>query len=173
MSLPHTYNPVFTASTTSPPAGGADQVTIPYAGCSVSSTFNSTEADIIFSNNGTLSFTGLSFDELFPWSSAASLTSIDSAGWWESKSGTLTASDYDIRFSWSPGSFQTVVTSPIMVQNTWYTLGTSRTVTFGHSEATANQRVNSGTLSVDIRLNSTSNVICSKSLTIVTRINEP
>jgi hypothetical protein len=172
MSLPHTFNPVFTVATT-PPSTGSEQITIPYAGFSVSSTGNSTEGDVIFSSSGSISFTGLSLDEILPWGSVGGGTNIDSAGWWESKAGTLTASDYDIRFNWSPGSFQTVVTSPFMSQNTWYSLSTNRTVTFGHFEATSFQRINSGSLNVDIRLNATSSIICSKSLSIVTRINEP
>ena len=172
MSLPHTFNPVFTAATT-PPSTGSEQVTIPFAGFSVSSVTNSTEGDVIFASNGQLSFAGLSFDEVLPWGSVGGATNIETAGWWESKTGTLTASDYDIRFSWSPGSFQTVTTSPVMSQNTWYTLATNRTVTFGHFEATSNQRLNSGTLDIDIRLNASSVIICSKTITVVTRINEP
>ena len=54
MSLPHTYNPVFTTSGTPPPASGDEKITLPYAGVKVGSVTNSVEVDITFSNNGNL-----------------------------------------------------------------------------------------------------------------------
>ena len=173
MALPHTYNPVFTASGVTPPSSGGEMITIPYAGVSVSSTSNYTEADISFSNTGTLTFSGLSLDAILPWGSGGSGTNIDSAGWYETKTSTLTASDFEIAFSWSPASFQNVLTSPVMSQNTFYSLGTSRLITFVHTEATSFQRINSGNLNCTIRLASNGVSVCFKSLTIVTRINEP
>jgi len=174
MSLPHTYNPVFTAAATQPPATGDEQITLPYAGVSVSSTSNSVEVDIIFSNNGEVNFSGINTPDPLPWGTLGA-TRIDTAGWYETKTSTLTASDWEIRFNWSPGSFQTVVTSPTMSQNTWYSLGTTRTVTFGHSEATSFQRINSGTLTIEIRKASGQfgTSVCKKTFTVVTRINEP
>ena len=173
MSLPHTYNPVFTTSGTPPPASGDEKITLPYAGVKVGSVTNSVEVDITFSNNGNLTFSGLNTPDPLPWGTLGA-TRIDTAGWYETKTSTLTASDWEIRFSWSPASFQSVVTSPSMSQNTWYSLGTTRTVTFGHSETTSFQRINSGTLTTEIRKASGQSGVaaCEKTFTVVTTINE-
>ena len=171
MALPHTYNPVFTASGVTPPSSGGEMITIPYAGVSVSSTSNSTDADIVFSNNGSISFFGTSLDAVLPWAAGGAGTNIDSAGWYETKTGTLTASDFEISFTWSPGSFQSVGTFPAMSQNTWYSLGTTRTISFSHFESTSFQRINSGGVTATIRLASNNLELCRKSMTVVTTIN--
>lgn len=170
MSLPHTYNPVFTA-TTAPPPSGVEQITFPFSSTLGESNSQTCDVSVTLGSTGTVTFASVpGFADINPWVSGNSL--IDS-NWADSRSGGITGSDYEGRFNWSVASVHTAINTPSVTQNTWVSMGSSRTFQISHFEATSNPRVGSSSIQIEIRIQATGVIILDKTITLNTSVNAP
>jgi hypothetical protein len=170
MSLPHTYNPVFTA-TSAPPPAGVEQITFPFSSVLAETSTQTCDVEVNLASNGTVNFSSIPINpDINPWVSGNSL--IDS-NWAASRSGGITGSDYEGRFNWSVASVHTAFQTPSATQNTWVSMGSGRTFSVSHFEATTNPRLGSSSLQIEIRIQSTGVIVLDRTITLNTSVNAP
>ena len=170
MSLPHTYNPVFTA-TTAPPPSGAEQITFPFSNLLGETAAQSIDIGVTLTSTGTVVFSNIGGTlDVNPWLPGNSL---ESSNWAASRSGGITGSDYEGRFNWSVAGVHTAFNTPSVTQNTWVSMSSNRSFEISHSEVTTNPRVGSSSIDIEIRIQATGQIVLDKTFLLNTSVNAP